>query len=99
MKACHSLPFCRSPSVPTRRRRHPEWGLGHRRLMHRIDPAAGTIELDGVIYPLKDVHLPTPRPARRSGMSGAAAHFLSGQPKVGGSCALDDSARAHASGS
>jgi fructose-1,6-bisphosphatase-3 len=27
--------------------------------MHRIDPAAGTIELDGVIYPLKDVHLPT----------------------------------------
>jgi fructose-1,6-bisphosphatase III len=40
-------------------RRHPEWGLEHRRLMHRIDPAAGTIELDGVIYPLKDVHLPT----------------------------------------
>jgi fructose-1,6-bisphosphatase-3 len=39
--------------------RHPEWGLEHRRLLHRIDPAAGTIELDGVIYPLKDAHLPT----------------------------------------
>jgi fructose-1,6-bisphosphatase III len=44
-------------------RRHPEWGLEHRRLLHRIDPAAGRIELDGVIYPLKDVHLPTLDPA------------------------------------
>jgi fructose-1,6-bisphosphatase III len=43
--------------------RHPEWGLEHRRLLHRIDSAGGTIELDGVIYPLKDAHLPTLDPA------------------------------------
>jgi fructose-1,6-bisphosphatase-3 len=34
---------------------HPEWGLDHRRLLHRIDHAAGTVELDGVVYPLKDI--------------------------------------------
>ena len=39
--------------------RHPEWQLEHRRLLHRIDRAAGTVELDGVTYPLKDAHLPT----------------------------------------
>jgi fructose-1,6-bisphosphatase-3 len=39
--------------------RHPEWGLEHRRLMHRIDPTSGTIELDGAIFPLKEVRLPT----------------------------------------
>jgi fructose-1,6-bisphosphatase III len=43
--------------------RHPEWGLEHRRLLHRIDSVGGTIELDGVIYPLKDAHLPTLDPA------------------------------------
>ena len=43
--------------------RHPEWGLEHRRLLHRIDSAGGTIELDGIIYPLKDAHLPTLDPA------------------------------------
>ena len=62
-----------------------------------------TIELDGVIYPLKDVHLPTldpdnPYTLRReeAAVSGSAAYFFSGQPKACGSCALDDSARAHA---
>ncbi len=39
--------------------RHPEWGLEHRRLLHRIDLAAGTVEVDGAIYPLRDAHLPT----------------------------------------
>ena len=39
--------------------RHPEWGLDHRRLLHRINPSAGTIELDGVVYPLKDIHFRT----------------------------------------
>ena len=43
--------------------RHPEWQLEHRRLLHRIDRAAGTVELDGVTYPLKDVYLPTIDPA------------------------------------
>jgi fructose-1,6-bisphosphatase-3 len=43
--------------------RHPEWGLEHRRLLHRINRAAGTVEVDGVVYPLKDAHLPTVDPA------------------------------------
>ncbi len=43
--------------------RHPEWEMESRRLLHRIDPAAGTIEIDGVRYPLKDNHFPTIDPA------------------------------------
>jgi fructose-1,6-bisphosphatase-3 len=39
--------------------RHPQWGLEHRRLLHRIDAAAGTITIDGVSRPLKDRHFPT----------------------------------------
>jgi fructose-1,6-bisphosphatase-3 len=39
--------------------RHPEWELAHRRLLHRIDLAAGTVEVDGTRYPLRDVRLPT----------------------------------------
>jgi len=43
--------------------RHPEWHLEHRSLLHRIDWAAGTVEIDGVPYPLGDLHLPTIDPA------------------------------------
>ena len=43
--------------------RHPEWGLEHRRLLHRINHEAGTIEVDGVSYPLLDTHFPTIDPA------------------------------------
>src|SRR4051794_15912482 len=43
--------------------RNPHWEMGHRRLLHRIDPAGGTIEVDGVRYPLSDTHLPTVDPA------------------------------------
>jgi fructose-1,6-bisphosphatase-3 len=39
--------------------RHPEWKLDHRRLLHRIDHARGTIEIDGVTYPLRDTRFPT----------------------------------------
>ncbi len=39
--------------------RHPEWELGHRRLLHRIDREEGTVELDGMRYPLRDRHFPT----------------------------------------
>ncbi len=39
--------------------RNPEWSLDHRRLLHRIDHAARTIEVDGVIYPLRDSLFPT----------------------------------------
>jgi len=40
-------------------RRHPEYGLEHRQLLHRIDPAAGTVTIDGKVHPLLDTHLPT----------------------------------------
>lgn len=44
-------------------RRHPEWQLEHRALLHRIDLAAGTIELDGKTHVLLDSRLPTVDPA------------------------------------
>ena len=40
-------------------RRHPEWEMEHRNLLHRIDHAAGTVEIDGRVYPLRDTHFPT----------------------------------------
>jgi len=42
--------------------RNPQWEMEHRRLLHRIDHAAGTIEVDGVRYPLRDRLLPTVDP-------------------------------------
>lgn len=44
--------------------RNPQWGLDHRRLLHRIDHAAGTIEIDGKHYPLRDKYFPTIDPAK-----------------------------------
>jgi len=48
--------------------RHPEWGLEHRRLLHRIDLKAGTVTLEGPgqpaqVHPLIDTRLPTIDPA------------------------------------
>jgi fructose-1,6-bisphosphatase-3 len=40
-------------------RRHPEYGLEHRQLLHRIDPRAGTVTIDGKTHPLLDTRLPT----------------------------------------
>ncbi|MBL8764354.1 MAG: fructose-bisphosphatase class III [Phycisphaerae bacterium] len=40
-------------------RRHPEWNLDHRNLLHRIDLAAGVVEIDGVTHPLLDRNFPT----------------------------------------
>ncbi|MBX3384351.1 MAG: fructose-bisphosphatase class III [Phycisphaeraceae bacterium] len=42
--------------------RHPEWNLSHRRLLHRIDLAKGTVTIDGVEHPLLDTNLPTINP-------------------------------------
>ncbi|MBV8760384.1 MAG: fructose-bisphosphatase class III [Deltaproteobacteria bacterium] len=39
--------------------RRTEWNLTHRALLHRIDPAAGTIVLDGKMHPLRDTRFPT----------------------------------------
>lgn len=40
-------------------RRRPEWGMEHRALLHRIDFAAGAIDLDGARHPLLDTSVPT----------------------------------------
>lgn len=43
--------------------RHPEWALEHRRLLHQIDHARGTVTIDGVVHPMLDKNLPTIDPA------------------------------------
>jgi len=44
-------------------RRHPEWQLEHRNLLHRINLQAGTVEVDGREYRMRDTRLPTLDPA------------------------------------
>lgn len=39
--------------------RNPQWELDHRRLLHDIDYAAGTIQIDGQQYELRDKLFPT----------------------------------------
>lgn len=41
---------------------HPEYHMGHRRLLHRIDFENGTIELYGKSYKLSDCNFPTINP-------------------------------------
>jgi fructose-1,6-bisphosphatase-3 len=43
--------------------RRPEWEMDHRRLLHLIDHDDGSIELDGIRYPLRDTLFPTIDPA------------------------------------
>jgi fructose-1,6-bisphosphatase III len=40
-------------------RRHPEWQMETRNLLHRIDFKEKTVEIDGKVYPLLDSYLPT----------------------------------------
>ena len=40
-------------------KRHPEFCLDRRNLLHRIDYEKGTIELEGIEYPLLDTNFPT----------------------------------------
>ncbi len=39
--------------------RNPEYDMEHRTLLHRIDPKAGTVTIDGGTYPLLDTAFPT----------------------------------------
>lgn len=39
--------------------RHPEWKMDDRRLLHKIDRAAGTVTIGDTIYPLLDSNFPT----------------------------------------
>ncbi len=63
--------------------RNPQWDLGHRRLLHRIDLEKGTIVVDGVTYELRDRCFPTldvrnPYAAfgGGAGLHGSAAAFV-----------------------
>jgi fructose-1,6-bisphosphatase-3 len=49
--------------------RHPEWKMDHRCLLHRLDLKAGTLELDGTLYPIKDRAFPTIDPANPYALS------------------------------
>ncbi len=69
--------------------RNPQWDMEHRRLLHRIDPAGKTIEVDGVRYPLCDTHLPTRGPGqplralgRGAGVHRPPAPVVPGQPEA-----------------
>src|SRR5205085_12348840 len=42
--------------------RHPECGLKRLQLLHRINRNAGTVEIDGNAYRLRDSYLPTVEP-------------------------------------
>lgn len=44
-------------------RRHPEWDMERRNLLHRIDAQSGTVEIDGRTHTLLDARLPTIDPA------------------------------------
>lgn len=44
--------------------RNPDWQLDQRRLLHRIDHQAGTVEIDGVRHSLRDTQFPTIDPAK-----------------------------------
>ncbi|MDE5902446.1 MAG: fructose-1,6-bisphosphatase [Muribaculaceae bacterium] len=44
-------------------RRHPEWMMEDRRLLHHIDFNAGTVEIDGKSYKLLDHNFPTIDPS------------------------------------
>jgi fructose-1,6-bisphosphatase-3 len=44
-------------------RRHPEWEMGNRDLLHRIDRTAWTVEIDGRMFLMLDRSLPTVDPA------------------------------------
>jgi fructose-1,6-bisphosphatase-3 len=43
--------------------RNARWNMDHRRVLHRIDRDAGTVEVDGIRYSLGDTGLPTVDPA------------------------------------
>jgi fructose-1,6-bisphosphatase-3 len=43
--------------------RNPHWEMSRRRLLHHIDYTQGSIEIDGVVYPMRDKLFPTIDPA------------------------------------
>ena len=56
--------------------RNPQWKLDHRRLMHRINLENGTIEIDGIVYELRDKQLPTVDPEHPYALSAEEQNCL-----------------------
>ena len=84
--------------------RHPEWQMEHRRLLHRINFKTGTIEVDGVDYPLTDVNFPTIDPANPYELTAEERlcvrrlrKLIPGQPETLEPDALDDRSRENVS--
>ena len=76
-------PSCSSSSKARSIARNPEWGLDHRRLLHRIDRAAGTIDdrrQDATRC--KDTPLPDARPGRPVRAVGRGADLHGPAPRV-----------------
>ena len=40
-------------------RRHPEYGLSHRMLLHKIHPEKAEVEVEEIVYPMRDCSFPT----------------------------------------
>jgi fructose-1,6-bisphosphatase-3 len=57
--------------------RNPHWEMSRRRLLHHIDYAKGTIEIDGVVYPMRDRLFPTIDPANPYALSPEESECIS----------------------
>lgn len=49
--------------------RHPEWMMESRKLLHKINFNDGTVEIDGIAYPMKDMNFPTVDPSNPYALS------------------------------
>ncbi|MCH7226473.1 fructose-bisphosphatase class III [Haloferula sp. A504] len=56
--------------------RHPEWEMGDRNLLPRIDFEKGTVDLRDGTHPLRDTHLPTVDPANPNQLSPDEQHCI-----------------------
>ncbi|MDE6178719.1 MAG: fructose-1,6-bisphosphatase [Duncaniella sp.] len=55
---------------------HPEWNMGGRRLLDKIDLGAGTVEIEGKTYAMTDTLFPTIDPADPYALTHEERHML-----------------------
>jgi len=56
--------------------RHPEWNMDDRNVLSKINFKEGTIEINGVIHPLRDNYFPTVDPADPNKLSKEEQHCM-----------------------
>ncbi len=66
---------------------NPDFQMENRNLLHHIDFAAGTIEIDGAVYKLKDTNFPTVDPADPYGLTAEEEDIMSRLEKAFLNCA------------